>query len=185
MTRNLVLCAIALGGCWFDADYSGGHYSCADGVCPSGLSCVAQQCVMPSDATLADATVDALSIDARIAAATCADPMPLAIGATLSGTTTGRGNTVTSICAASVMNGNDAVYRVDATGQILVSITGTLQAYAIAPCNASPAMPTCIGNTVASAGNPISIAVTGTTFIVIDDANPATAGAYAVSVTQP
>ncbi len=183
MPRNLLLCAVVLGGCWFDADY-GGHYTCSDGVCPSGLTCVADRCVAP---TAIDAAVpDARAIDARIAAATCADPMPLAVGATLSGSTTGRGNTVTASCAGFVMNGNDAVYRVDSSAgeQLLVTLTGALQAYAIAPCDPSPATPACLGNAVATAGNPIAVTATGPTFVVIDDANPATDGAYSVNVSQ-
>jgi len=183
MPWNLLLCAVVLGGCWFDADYSGGHYTCSDKVCPANLTCVADHCVTPGTI---DAPVDTRAIDARIAAATCADPMPLAVGATLSGATTGRGDTVAAFCAGFVMNGNDAVYRVDsiAGDQLLVTLTGALQAYAIAPCDPVPATPACLGNAIATAGNPIAVTPTGPTFVVIDDANPATEGAYSVTVSQ-
>ena len=185
MPRNLLLCAVVLGGCWFHADYGAGHYTCSDGVCPSGLACnAAHVCVAPG---AADAAVpDARPIDARIAAATCADPMPLPIGTTLSGSTTGRGNTVTASCAGFVMNGDDAVYRVDAAAgdHLLVTLTGALQAYAIAPCDPTPATPLCLGGAVVPAGNPISLTATGVTFVIVDDANPATTGAYSVSVSH-
>ena len=186
MPRNLLVCAVALfGGCWFDADYRGGHFTCSDGVCPAGLTCQADVCVTSVDAALLDSTT---AIDARIAAATCADPMPFpAAGGTLSGDTGARVNTVTASCGGFVMNGKDAVYRIDTTAgdHLLVSLTGTLQAYVIAPCAAAPATPTCLGNTVASAGNPIDVATTGgAQFIIVDDANPATSGVYALTVTR-
>ena len=185
MPRKLLLCVAVLGGCWFDADYGGGHYTCSDGVCPSGLTCRAAVCVAPGDAAMPDAPA---AIDARIAAATCADPMPFpATGGSLSGSTTGRGNTVTASCAGFVMNGKDAVYRIDtaAGDHLLVALTGALQAYLIAPCTAAPATPACVGNVVATAGNPIDVATAGgAQFIVVDDANPATDGAFTLTVTR-
>lgn len=190
MPWNTLVCAVIVlgGGCWFDADYRGGHFTCSDGACPGGLVCVADRCVTPGDAAPGDAVADGtVPIDARIAAATCADPMPFPVaGGTFSGSTAGRGNTITASCAGSVMNGNDAVYRIDSTSgdHLLVAITGALQAYAIAPCNPTPATPICIGNVVATAGNPISITATGTTFLVVDDVNPATSGAYALTVSH-
>ena len=187
MPRKLLLCVAVLGGCWFDADYGGGHYTCSDGVCPSGLTCKAAVCVAAgtADAALPDGPA---AIDARIAAATCADPMPFpAIGGTLSGSTTGRANTVTASCAGFVMNGKDAVYRIDtaAGDHLLIALTGALQAYAIAPCTPTPGTPACLGNVVATAGNPIDVTTAGgAQFIVVDDANPATDGAFTLTITR-
>jgi hypothetical protein len=182
MPRLLVL--VVLSGCWFDADYGNGHFTCTDGVCPGGQVCnAAKVCVAPGDGG-----VDAPGPDARIAAATCADPMPFpATGGTFTGTTAGRQNLVTASCAGFVMNGLDAVYRIDtaAGDHLLVTITGGLQAYVITPCTAAPATPACVGNAVASAGNPIDVTTAaGPQFIVVDDANPATSGPYTLSVTH-
>ena len=190
MPWNSLCCAVVLvGGCWFDADYRGGHFTCTDGVCPADLVCRAAVCVAPGPAIDAAIAIDAVAaVDARVAAATCADPMPFpAAGGTLTGDTSARGNTVTASCAGFVMNGKDAVYRIDtaAGDHLLVAITGALQAYVIAPCAAVPGTPVCLGNAVASAGNPIDVATAGgAQFIIVDDANPATSGAYAVTVTR-
>lgn len=172
MPWKLALCAV-LGGCWFDADYRGGHYACSDGVCPSGLTCVQDVCTTP-----VDAGHDA-AIDARIAAGTCVEPTPIA--GTLAGDTTARQNLVTAMCAGFVMNGHDAVFHTDAA-HALVEITGALQAYALASCDPAPAEPTCVGNAVAIAGNPISIA--GPAYIVVDQANPSISGAFTLTVTE-
>lgn len=180
------------GGCSFDADYGDGGVRCSDGRCPSGLTCNAdRRCVMPGDAALDDAPVDAMvdaMIDAMPAALTCVDPGVIAMtGGTASGTTAGRSSTVSASCGGSVMNGNDAVYRVTAQAgdQYLISITG-VKAYVIIPCSLSPATPTCIGNAAATPGNPISVtaSVAGQHFIVVDHENPATSGAYTLTVTK-
>ena len=42
-----ILAATAASACGFDADYRGGAYRCSDGVCPTGLACVAGTCVAP------------------------------------------------------------------------------------------------------------------------------------------
>jgi hypothetical protein len=172
-------CAWLLGACVFDADYSGGTYKCSDGVCPTGLRCVAGACTSAP----IDAHVDGPK-DGPPPALTCADPGPAS--GSVSGTTVGRSNTVSASCGGFVMNGQDAVYRVSATaGQhVMVSVAG-LQAYVIAPCVTQPQTPTCLGNTVATVGNPISVvaATTGNVYVIIDDSNPAVSGSYTLDVT--
>jgi len=191
MPWNFALCVLVLSGaCVFNADYGSGPYRCTDGKCPSGLVCSAdQRCIAPGaiDAPTGDVPGD-MMIDARMAALTCVDPglIPVA-GSTEMGTTVGRSSTVSASCAGFVMNGADAVYRVSATAgdHYLIGITG-VKAYAIAPCSAAPATPTCLGNTLATPGNPIQItaAFTGQHFIVVDHENPATSAAYTLTVTK-
>ena len=192
MPWNVALCVLVMAGCVFSADYGGGRYRCSDGVCPDGLVCATdQRCVAspPIDAPTSDgdAAVDA-TVDARLAALTCADPglVPTA-GSAEMGTTVGRTSTISSSCSGFVMNGNDAVYRltVAAAGDMyLIGITG-VKAYVIAPCSTTPATPVCIGNAFASAGNPISVTLAaGPHFIVVDHESPATSGAYTLTVTK-
>lgn len=181
------------GACSFDARYGSG-YRCSDGRCPSGLACNADdRCVVPGDGGPDDAS-DASDAppdvppDTMPAALTCVDPGVLPMtGGTASGTTVGRSSTVSSLCGGSVMNGNDAVYRVMAAAgdQFLVSITG-VKAYVIIPCSISPATPSCVGNAAAVPGNPISFtaAVAGQHYIVVDHENPATSAAYTLTVTK-
>jgi hypothetical protein len=190
MPWNLALCVLVLtGGCLFSADYGSGPYRCSDGSCPAGLTCHDERCVAPSaiDAPVADVPAD-MMIDGRMAALTCVDPgvIPVA-GSTETGTTAGRSSTISASCAGFVMNGNDAVYRVTAAAgdHYLIEVTG-MKAYAIAPCSATPAMPVCLGNTVATPGNPVAITATfsGPHYIVVDHENPATSGAYTLTVTK-
>ncbi len=179
-----VLLASAAAACSFDANYGGGMYKCSDGICPTGLSCIQGVCAK------AGGSADA-AIDSRQAALTCADPGPIAsAGGTFMGTTTGRSNTVTATCSGGVMNGPDAVYRFDATvgDQLAIAIAGSypVNAYAIAPCTVAPGTPTCIGNTAAAPGNPITItaAFTGAQFVVVDGLNPAQSGDYTLTITR-
>jgi hypothetical protein len=184
-----VMLLLAFAGCFFDADYRGGHYTCTDGVCPSGFTCSAQkECVEPQK----DASVDVNDgpiFDAPPRAATCADPQPFpAAGGTASGTTAGRSNTVSAMCSASVQTGTDAVYRVDVQSgaHLLVGISGftNVSAYVIAPCSISPATPACVGSNAASAGNPINVTAsfTGQYFIVVDSANAGSSGTYTLTL---
>jgi hypothetical protein len=195
MPWNLALCVLVLtGGCLFSADYGNGQYRCSDGKCPSGLLCTAdERCIRPSaiDAPLGDVVGDVpidMMIDGRVPAFTCADPgVVLPAGGTEMGTTVGRSSTISAMCGGFVMNGADAVYRVTAAAgdMYLIDITG-VRAYVIAPCSASPATPSCIGNMFASAGNPIAVTTTfaGQHFIVVDHETPATTGAYTLTVTK-
>ena len=187
MPRIALLCLLVVGACSFDADYTGGTYRCGDGKCPSGLTCIGGQCALPGKDAAVDTVPEDAMIDAREAALLCLDPGILpAGGGTVMGTTVGRDSTVSASCNAGVMNSADAVYRVDANvnQSIMVSITGTLNAYVIAPCSATPATPMCIGSTAASMNSPISVtaAFTGQYFIVVDQINPATTGPYTLTV---
>jgi hypothetical protein len=180
---------LAASGCFFDADYRGGHYTCSNGICPSGLTCEQTVCVEARKDAATDGPKDGPIFDAPARAATCADPQPFpATGGTTSGTTTGRANTVTAMCSVSVQNGVDAVFRIDAAAgaHLLVSISGYSQvsAYVIAPCSASPATPTCLGTTAATQGNPINITTSfaGQHFIVVDSAAAAANGAYTLTL---
>lgn len=194
MHRFALLGILFVGGCFFDADYGQGGFACSDGRCPSGLVCSPDdRCVThldggPGDADAPADTMPDMMIDAMPAALTCVDPGVIAMtGGSASGTTVGRTSTISALCNGSVMNGNDAVYRVTAAAgdQYLVSITG-VKAYVIIPCSISPAMPMCVGNMPASPGNPISFtaAVAGQHYIVVDHENPATSAAYTLTVTK-
>jgi hypothetical protein len=177
MPRSLAICVtILVGGCAFETDYAG--VACSDGVCPSGLACVAGTCAVPDagDAGPGDAP------DARMAALVCADPGVLAGSGAVTGTTVGRSSTVAAQCGGFVMNGKDAVYRiaVAAGASLLVDIAGGRKAYVIATCPAT----TCVGNMVASAGNPIAVApAAGPAFVIVDDENPALESTYTLTVT--
>jgi hypothetical protein len=189
MPRFAVVCALLASGCFFDADYRGGHYTCTDGACPSGFSCIANECVEPRRDAATDVPVDMSTVDARQAALVCADPGVFpAGGGTFMGTTAGRSNTVTAMCSASVMNAFDAVYRVDAAvgAHLLISVTGFtgVSAYVIAPCSIAPATPSCLGGTAATPGNPINVTTSfaGQHFIVVDSASAAASGAYTLTL---
>lgn len=195
MQRFAVLGIVLVGACFFDADYGSGAFKCSDGRCPSGLVCDtdANRCVTrldggPDDADAPSDVPPDMPIDTMSAALTCVDPGVIATaGGTESGTTVGRTSTISASCGGSVMNGNDAVYRITAGAgdQYLVGITG-VKAYVIIPCSVSPATPTCVGNAAASPGNPISFtaSVAGQHFIVVDHENPATSAAYTLTVTK-
>ncbi len=193
MPWNVALCVLVMAGCVFSADYGGGRYRCSDGVCPDGLVCTTDQRCVASPAIDAptsdgDAMPDAV-VDARLAALTCADPglVPAAGGSDM-GTTAGRSSTISASCGGFIMNGNDAVYRLtvaSAGDMYLIGITG-VKAYVIAPCSTTPATPVCVGNSFATAGNPIAITATsaGQHYIVVDHESPATSGAYTLTVTK-
>lgn len=174
--RRLVV-FVGLAGCLFDADYRGGTYTCSDDRCPSGLTCVAGMCVVPGE-------VDA-AIDAPAPALTCADPGVIASpGGTAMGSTDGKPMTLSSMCGGFIMNGREAVYRIElvAGDSLLVAIAGSRKAYVIAQC-VTPA-PACLGNTLATDGNPISVTpAAGPSFVIVDDENPANAGAYTLTLT--
>lgn len=169
-----------VGGCFFEADYRG-TYACTDGRCPSGLTCVANTCVADSPT---DAAIDTPA-DARVPAFNCADPAIIASpGGSISGDTTGKPMQLSSMCGGFVMNGREAVHRIDlaAGDQLLVAITGARKAYVIAACTV-PA-PACLGNTRAVENNPISVTpAAGPSFVIVDDENPASAGPYTLTLT--
>lgn len=191
MPRIVVVCACLLEACFFDADYKGGRILCGDGKCPSGLTCAAGVCTseVPDDGMVTDVPSD-VPTDGLPAALTCVQPGVLATtGGTVSGSTAGRSSLVSATCEGSIMNGNDAVYRIDAVvgAQIGVSISGSypVNAYVLAPCSAAPATPTCLSNMAAASGDPISVTTSfaGQHFIVVDGINPAQSGTYSLTVT--
>ncbi|NVB80482.1 MAG: hypothetical protein HOV81_18965 [Kofleriaceae bacterium] len=187
MPRFFVAWAFVVGsaGCSFDADYSDGRFTCTDNVCPSGFTCVANECV----GARKDAGTDADAVDARVAALTCVDPGIFAVlGGTMMGSTASRSSTISSMCGGFVMNGADAVYKVNAANgkQLLVTIAGSfaVSAYVIAPCSVSPATPTCLTNTAATPGNPISVTTSfaGDHYIIVDAQNAAASGDYTLTL---
>ena len=184
LSRGCVLGLLFVGGCFFNADYSSGHYTCSDGVCPTGLSCVQGECVSE---VRKDAMIDAPIVfeDAPPRSAVCSDPQLFpSTGGMTGGTTMGRSNTVSSMCAGSNQLGPDAVYKIqDATRPILVSVTGSfaVTAYALTSCAVTPATPSCVSNTTAVPGNPLSLPA-GTYFIVVDSANSAASGTYTLKL---
>lgn len=192
MHRFAVLGIVFVGACFFDADYGAGGFKCTDGRCPSGLVCDtgANRCVTHLDDAGPDDGMDAIDappdvpIDTMPAALTCVDPgiIPTA-GGTESGTTVGRTSMISALCNGSVMNGNDAVYRINAGAgdMYLISITG-VKAYVVIPCSAAM----CLGNVAAAPGSPISFtaSVAGLHYIVVDHENPATSAPYTLTVTK-
>jgi hypothetical protein len=178
-------------GCWFDAVYTSGQVTCSDGICPSGLTCQNDVCVTPRiDAHPPDTvSIDAPSDGKNPAALTCADPGTFISDATVTGTTTGRTNTVSSLCNGTVMNGADAVYKIAGTLGEQLTLTPAsadfpVTAYLIAPCTVSPATPACIDNTYATSTTPIAITIPATTdyFIIVDGGNAALSGAYSLTI---
>ena len=192
MPRFAVLVVVGFfnGGCWFSADYRAG-VACHDGVCPSGLTCVADVCVdqVPRDGAGSDALPRDAMPDAPPHARTCADPQPLTSGVAVTGTTAGSdgSNSVTATCNTAVMFGFDRVYKLDATLGQTLTITASssaypISAYAIAPCTASPS---CTGNTYATQTTPATITIPATTtyFIVVDGQNAGLNGGYTLTAT--
>ncbi len=185
MPRIAVLCALLASGCWFDADYRGGHYTCSDGVCPTGEQCVAGECTTSAgDGGSPDTTSEA--------ALTCADPGLFAsAGGTVTGSTAGRTSQMSALCGGAIMNGPDAVYRITvaAGAQLHISISGdyAVAAYALAPCAATPATPTCEGETGAVEDLPIVVtaATAGEQFVVVDSVSPIGSGSYSLTVSVP
>src|SRR5262249_7617388 len=145
MPRIVIACAL-VGGCVFRADYRSGEVHCSDGKCPSGLICRTEVCVDPRIDAAVDAPPDVP--DAKPALLTCTEPGPFpATGGTATGSTATRTSMMSSMCGGFVMNGPDAVYRIDvgAGAHINLSIDN-LNAYVIVPCTPSPGTPMCIGN---------------------------------------
>jgi hypothetical protein len=178
---------VLLASCGFDADYSGGRFTCSDGKCPAGQTCVANECVVPHDAGADDADA---AIDARPAMLLCTDPGILpAGGGTAMGTTNMRNNTVDSLCNSLVMNGPDAVYRVNAAlgAHIGITVSGSypVRGYVIAPCVVSPNTQGCVGNMFATQTAPISVTTTfaGEHYIIVDGENAGLSGTYTLTVT--
>jgi hypothetical protein len=185
MPRSPVLCVLFLvGACSFEADYSAGGFTCEDGRCPAGLECSVEQVCGPP----ADAAVDTPSDipDASEPALTCDDPGLLASGTVFSGDTAGKPMVVAPLCNGFVMNGREAVYRIEAAAgdQLLVEILqGPLRAYVIdgADC---PTATTCIANAVAIRNVPATVSPgAGVAYVIVDHELAGTDGTYQLKVT--
>ncbi|MFT3691824.1 MAG: hypothetical protein QM831_01700 [Kofleriaceae bacterium] len=175
-------------GCWFDPHYTSGQTTCPDGVCPSGLSCVSNVCVVPGDGSNtvhdgpADTTHDSSEPPHDL---TCTDPGTFVADSTVTGTTAGRMNEIMSLCGGTVMNGADAIYKINATLGQHVTLTPhasyAITAYLIAPCAANTA---CTGNLYATDTTPAVITIPATTdyFIVVDSNLAAESGAYSLTI---
>jgi len=178
---------VFVASCGFDADYSGGRFTCSDGKCPTGQTCVNNECVVPHDA---GPDADS-SIDARPPLLVCGDPgiLPAGGGTAMGTTNSTHGNTVDSLCNSLVMNGYDAVYRVDALAGdhigVMVSGSFPVRGYVIVPCTPSPSSPACLGNMFATATAPISVTTTmaGQHFVIVDGENAGLSGSYTLTVT--
>lgn len=182
-----VLCLCLVGACSFDADYSGGTYSCSAPAmeCPSGLECREGMCVGPRMDAAIDTPVDGDAADASLPELSCAIPGVLTSGQTVSGTTVGRQNMMTSTCANMVQNARDAVYAITTAApnqQLTVTITGTLNAYVLNACEPSIA---CLTGKVASSGSSLLVtaAMATTYFVVVDHYNPTAEDSYQLKVT--
>jgi len=173
---------VLLASCGFDADYSGGRFTCSDGKCPAGQTCVANECIVPHDAAPEDADA---STDAHPAMLLCSDPGILpAAGGTVMGTTNSRNNTVDSLCNSLVMNGPDAVYSVNAAFGAHIG-SYPVRGYVIAPCVVTPNTGACIGNVFATPTAPISVTTmfAGLHYIIVDGENAGLSGTYTLTVT--
>jgi len=185
---RFVLALMPLAGCFFDADYSRAHLRCTDRACPSGLTCYASSgfCGVP-DAALGggdahDANDASDAHDARTPALTCADPGD-ATG-TLTGTTAGRTNLLSTTCGGAVYNGPETVYRIDGPGVVTIGIdmTTQLDAYVIGACTS---FPTCETNTAATPAAPLTITLTsGTHLVVVDAIAPNVTDSYRLIITR-
>lgn len=189
---GLVLIVGLSNACWFDAHYQSGQATCPDGDCPTGLVCNADHvCVTTpggdgsggvhdaSDAPPHDSTEPPHDL-------TCTDPGTFVADSTVTGSTAGRTNEIKASCAGSVMNGTDAIYKINATvGQHVIltphSSAFAVTAYLISPC---AEFASCIGNVYATDTTPQAIAIPASTdyFIVVDSNLAAEAGAYSLAI---
>ncbi|HUH01431.1 MAG TPA: PPC domain-containing protein, partial [Kofleriaceae bacterium] len=190
--------AVGWVGCTISSDYAGTAYTCTDGRCPPGFSCVEARCVDgdggPDDAAGADdAMVDAPTCTCEPRSNTClpADLEELtgaaqAGGQTVCGSTTDNTGTLAG-CTNLVepLPGRDAVFRFSATaGQ---QITATLRpldfdgaVYLLTDCGDQclvVANDQGVGGTEVAA---VAAPATGDYYVVVD--SPSGSGCYELTV---
>lgn len=175
---RFALAFMLLPACFFDADYGHVRVTCSDGVCPSGLACVANVCSTPGDAAVGsgDAHVDAPPVHAL----TCEDPG--AGTAIQDGSTMGHANQLSTMCGGVFYNGPDAVYQVDGSRQVTIKISGSyaVAAYVLGACTSQP---TCETNTAAQPAAPLTITLgPGTHLVVVDGVNANLTGTYTLRI---
>jgi hypothetical protein len=181
MPRLLAFVAFCA-GCRFEADYSGGDFTCFDGVCPEGLVCNGERrCVEPG------ADLDG-GLDARPADLDCADPGIIARGAerTFEGTTVGDTDKIERMCDGRILFGPDHVYKTTALAgdSLALTIDGDvdMRAYVISTCAMNG--DACLEGMLATTTTPLSLAsVEGDLLVIVDGDTPTSDGAYTLSVT--
>jgi hypothetical protein len=174
----VALCA----ACRFEADYSGGDFTCTDGVCPEGLVCNGERrCVEPGS------DLDA-SIDAPPADLDCADPGIIARGAerTFEGSTVGELNKIEAMCSGRLLFGADHVYKAtaEAGDSLELTVDGdvAMRAYVITACAMDGEA--CLEDMLATTTVPLALtAVEGDVWIIVDGETPSSDGSYTLTVT--
>jgi len=129
---------------------------------------------------------------------TCAEALPLPIGATLSGTTTGATSSLASTCAGANTVGANVVYRAylrpDQPVTFRVTATGSWNPalYLLAGASASSCDTTrCVGGVNATGSGigqvevmpKVRVPVAGWYFLVVDSASSTSSGAFTLSAT--
>jgi hypothetical protein len=194
MPRIVLGCLLAVGACAFSGNYDGTRLTCSDGICPAGLECRPDigpegECREKRMDAAIDMPADMMTIiDAPPAALTCGDAGPFpATGGMSSNTTMSRTSKVAAQCVAQVMNGPDAVYKIDpgAGKQMSISIATTMGSYQVTAYVISPCPTTaCLQNMYATPGNPINVtAIAGVQYIVVDSQFSAMSGPYTLTVS--
>jgi hypothetical protein len=184
----LVCLGLVVGGCSFEADYSGVTVTCEiTPNCPSPLECRDKLCQEKHK----DAAVDDMPMidmmDGPPPALVCLDEGILVSGVPASGSTSNRTNTMTSFCGGGVQNAKDAVYKITTTApnkQIMVQINA-LSAYVLNACMPTPNTAACLGSNPATATAPITVtaAAAGPYFVVVDNLVAGAMGTYTLTVT--
>jgi hypothetical protein len=106
----------------------------------------------------------------------------------VTGSTTGHQNNMQSFCSGQPQFAIDVVYQITTSApnkQLVVSISNSsLSAYVINACMQMPNTPACLGGTVATAGNPISVTAAMATdyWVVVDNNLAAANGMYTLQV---
>jgi hypothetical protein len=168
----------------FDAHDATSEFTCSDGVCPSGETCVEGFCeAIPSSSN---------------PVGTCGNPIPITpdpVNA-VTGDNGGRKDTIEATCTVHDLVGPDVVFELDAGGTLQVGSHIELEftsdvgntsyvAYMLSACESLPAMPMCTGDVFASFDSPVALTlITLPQFIVVDSTSPTTTGMFNLKVFQ-